>query len=349
MTAVIFAGPSIRGLDLPSRHDVLFLTPAKQGDLFRAALTQPKAIGLIDGYFEGVPSVWHKEVLWALSQGIRVFGSSSMGALRAAELDAFGMVGIGRIYQLYRDCILEDDDEVALIHGPAESGFMPLSEPMVDVRATCEAAAAAGIIARQTAETIVAAAKLLNFRERSWNGIIAAASGQGAGLDEFARWLPAGRVDQKRLDASALISTVVACLDEPMPPQIANFRFEWTYLWDEAVDEWAAGDSLLGDAQSVSASAVLDELRLEPDRYVARRAEAVQRAVLLREAERRRLAADRAGKRHTLARLREGLGLLRKSELDAWVKNQGLTPDEFEILMDEETRIESVQIRSLES
>ena len=79
MTAVIFAGPSVRGLDLPSRSDLLFHPPAKQGDIFRATLTRPEAIGLIDGYFDGVPSVWHKEILWALSQGIRVFGSASMG------------------------------------------------------------------------------------------------------------------------------------------------------------------------------------------------------------------------------------------------------------------------------
>ena len=94
MTAVIFAGPSVRGLDLPSRNDVLFRPPAKQGDIFRATLTRPEAIGLIDGYFDGVPSVWHKEILWAMSQGIRVFGSASMGALRAAELEQ--RLGISR-------------------------------------------------------------------------------------------------------------------------------------------------------------------------------------------------------------------------------------------------------------
>jgi hypothetical protein len=342
MTAVIFAGPSIRGLDLPSRTDLLFLPPARQGDLFRATLARPGAIGLIDGYFEGVPSVWHKEILWALSQGIRVFGGGSMGALRAAELDVFGMVGIGRIYQLYRDCVLEDDDEVALIHGPAESGFMPLSEPMVDVRATCAAAVAAGIIAQQTAETIVIAAKLLNFRERSWNSILAAASMHSSGLDEFARWLPTGSIDQKRLDAEALISAVVACIDKPAPPQVANFRFEWTDLWDQAVDEWAAGALLPGPPERVSPSAVLDELRLEPDRYAAHRAEALQRAVLLREADRRRIAPDRSAKLRQLARLREGLGLMHRSDLDGWLKRSGLEEEDLETLMGDEAKMEAV-------
>ena len=56
----------------------------------------PRAIGIIDGVFLDVASVWHREILWALSQGVHVFGAASMGALRAAELDGFGMRGVGR-------------------------------------------------------------------------------------------------------------------------------------------------------------------------------------------------------------------------------------------------------------
>lgn len=40
--------------------------------------------------------------------------------LRAAELHSFGMEGVGRILESYRDGILTDDDEVALVHGPAD-------------------------------------------------------------------------------------------------------------------------------------------------------------------------------------------------------------------------------------
>ena len=96
----------------------------------------PLAIGLIDGYFERVPAVWHKEILWALSQGIHVFGSASMGALRAAELAPFGMIGVGAIFEAYRDGILEDDDEVAVAHGPADTGYRAGSDAMVNIRAT---------------------------------------------------------------------------------------------------------------------------------------------------------------------------------------------------------------------
>src|SRR5258708_4117885 len=90
--------------------------PVRQGELYRAALDRPAVIGVIDGYFEVTPTVWHKEILWAMTQGIHVFGAASIGALRAAELDVFGMRGIGRIYDDFRDGVLEDDDDVALLH-----------------------------------------------------------------------------------------------------------------------------------------------------------------------------------------------------------------------------------------
>src|SRR4029077_1266006 len=100
----------------------------------------PALIGVIDGYFERVPTVWHKEILWAMAEGIHVYGAASAGALRAAELAGFGMRGIGRVYEDFRDGVLQDDDEVAVLHGPAEVGYPPVTEAMVNIRATLAAA-----------------------------------------------------------------------------------------------------------------------------------------------------------------------------------------------------------------
>ena len=79
MTAFIFIGPTLSRQDALKELDAVYLPPAAQGDIYLAALKEPRAIGLIDGYFQGVPSVWHKEILWAMAQGIHVFGSASMG------------------------------------------------------------------------------------------------------------------------------------------------------------------------------------------------------------------------------------------------------------------------------
>ena len=97
-----------------------------------------------------MPAVWHKEILPALDEGIAVFGAASMGALRAAELDAFGMIGVGDIYAGYRDGVLEDDDDVAIAHATAEEGFRELSDAMVNIRATARAAERAAVIGATT-------------------------------------------------------------------------------------------------------------------------------------------------------------------------------------------------------
>jgi hypothetical protein len=130
MKAMVFVGPTLRPEELPGSPDLVVLPPVAQGDLYRAAQRRPRAIGIIDGYFDGVLSVWHKEILWAMADGIHVFGSASMGALRAAELHAFGMQGVGQVFSAYcagtlppYDGRFEDDDEVAVIHGPAETGY----------------------------------------------------------------------------------------------------------------------------------------------------------------------------------------------------------------------------------
>src|SRR5262245_64197472 len=104
MTIVIFCGPTLRAEERAPDADFLFLPPVRQGDLYQAVVKEnPRAIGIIDGYFDGVPAVWHKEILWALTNGIPVFGASSMGALRAAEMHVFGMRGVGWIFEAYRD------------------------------------------------------------------------------------------------------------------------------------------------------------------------------------------------------------------------------------------------------
>src|SRR3954466_13321669 len=116
--AVVFTGPSIPIAAAALIAPFDFRPPATQGDVTRAVWDGAGTIGLIDGYFENVPAIWHKEILFALSRGVHVFGAASMGALRAAELDAFGMRGIGCIYGWYAAQTIEADDEVALVHGP---------------------------------------------------------------------------------------------------------------------------------------------------------------------------------------------------------------------------------------
>src|SRR5258706_16458010 len=128
MSIFVFLGPTLAVAEASRILDATYLPPVAMGDLYdlmKREPEMPRVIAIIDGLFETVPAVWHKEILFALSQGVHVIGSSSMGALRAAELHSFGMKGIGKIFEAYRDGVLDADDEVAVVHGDASSGFLP--------------------------------------------------------------------------------------------------------------------------------------------------------------------------------------------------------------------------------
>ena len=122
----------------------------------------------MDGVFASSPATWHKEILLALEDGITVYGASSMGALRAAELAPFGMVGVGQIYEAYQDGVYTDDDEVALLHGPARSDYRELSEAMVNIRATVAHAVACGIITAESAGRVIRARRRPFIKSVRW-------------------------------------------------------------------------------------------------------------------------------------------------------------------------------------
>jgi hypothetical protein len=210
MRAVIFAGPSLPPAFRPDDPALEWRPPVKQGEVYKAALARPAIIGIIDGYFEVTPTVWHKEILWAMAQGIHVYGAASIGALRAAELHTFGMVGIGRIFEAYRDGTLEDDDEVAVLHGPEELGYPAVTEAMVNIRATLDKAAGAGMLDRSLAGRLTEIGKSLFYKERSWGAILRAASRDLSPmpLDHLAAWLSTGQIDQKRIDTLEMIAAI---------------------------------------------------------------------------------------------------------------------------------------------
>ena len=337
MTVYVFIGPTLTPEDVSSVvPDAVCLPPVAQGDVYRVARQRPRAIGIVDGYFSGAPSVWHKEILWALSQGIPVFGSASMGALRAAELHDFGMQGVGRIFEAYRDGELEDDDEVAVVHGPPETGFMVASEPMVNMRATLERAEAAGVISAPTRSQLESAAKSLFFPHRVWPNVLEAVVGDGLPDSErskFEKWLPEGSVDRKREDALEMLVAMQATVADNSAH--ADFRFEQTHFWDDLVervaDEPTATESGMPDG-------LLDEVRLlGPAAYSAVMRNALARLLAERESLHRDFTPAPAAKAAVTTEHRADLGLYRRDQLDAWMVENELDQRSYDRLLEQET------------
>jgi len=184
---VIFLGPSLppseaeEFLSSSDSSRVLYCPPIKRGDITALLagrypfvsehpLTQPlspRIIGIIDGLFLETAAVGHREILSALRAGITVIGSSSMGALRAFELESFGMIGIGDIFHLYRSGTIESDDEVALVCDPVF--YTSLSEPLVHIRITLKKLHDKKYITSYERDLLFTTAKKRYYPERTWD------------------------------------------------------------------------------------------------------------------------------------------------------------------------------------
>ncbi|HLL01442.1 MAG TPA: TfuA-like protein [Myxococcaceae bacterium] len=218
---VVFLGPSLPAEEARRLAPCHVLPPARQGDVWRALSLRPRIIVLVDGVFEAQPSVWHHELLEAMEAGVAVFGGGSMGALRAAELSAHGMVGVGQIFEWYRDGVLVDDSEVALLHADAEHGYRPLTVPLVNVRHVATRARAMRVLAQGQARALVNAAAGLFYQERTWRRVLDAVrpTWSPATRGTWEGWWSQGVEDLKRLDAIACIRTAAEFLASPVSAQ----------------------------------------------------------------------------------------------------------------------------------
>lgn len=172
MKVFVFLGPTLNERGAKKYLRATFLAPAGQGDVLRVLEEQPDVIGVIDGAFQFAPAVWHKEILTALEAGVRVYGAASMGALRAAELAAFGMIGVGKVFKMYASGACDDDDEVAVTYAASKAaGYAATSEAMVDIRDLCRAAVRRRVLDEASETGIAAAAKSLYFPLRTWDRI----------------------------------------------------------------------------------------------------------------------------------------------------------------------------------
>ena len=195
---IVFLGPSIPVADAVKFLDADYRPPVRRGDL--AGVARGAVVAIIDGVFDQTLAISPREIRTAIESGVRVFGSSSMGALRATEVPR--MEGFGRVFAMFRDRLIDSDDEVALVFD-AESQ-RPLSEPLVNVRFAVERLRAPGTIDDDTAARILRAAKKLFYPERSYPRILAEA---GIRDRAVARQLTAmlGMHDLKRDDAISLL------------------------------------------------------------------------------------------------------------------------------------------------
>jgi hypothetical protein len=266
MTTIVFLGPS---LPMSEARAILpqarFMPPAARGDVYRVARDEtPAAIALIDGVFHRQRAVWHREILWALSRGIAVIGAASMGALRAVELAAYGMRGIGHVHAAFATGRLEpyedpidDDGEVAVAHAPVELGAAPLTLALIDLRCAFAAEAGTGMITPAQCRALAAASAAVFFAERTPERVHALVD--AADLDARARAALHARLDApdfstKRADACAALHALARGDATPASPRVV---LEPALVWEHFRQAQDPDD----------VEALRDELRLLPEAW----------------------------------------------------------------------------------
>ncbi|OPY31713.1 MAG: TfuA-like protein [Methanomassiliicoccales archaeon PtaU1.Bin124] len=207
MSVHVFMGMSLPQEEAMKVLPAIYHPPIRRGDIPQLP-EDVTLVGIIDGVFLSESSVGHREILTLIKKGITVVGGGSMGALRAMELEDAGMIGVGRIFKMYRDGVIEGDDEVALVFDPDD--LTALSEPLVNMRHFLAEAVRRGVIGQEEADMIIAEMKSLYYPRRSYHELLKSASKivDEVTLLALKKMLDSESFDLKRMDALEVLNTL---------------------------------------------------------------------------------------------------------------------------------------------
>ena len=175
-TTAIFVDSSLDPSAISHYPNVTIYPAVKRGDIYSTSQLYDRII-IVDGLFANARSVWQREIIYALSIGIEVFGTSSMGALRASELKKFGMSGFGWVYSMICTGVFEGDDEVSLLYTiKANKDIVFHSIPYCNVYWNLEQLIGSSSLTSHPYSNFLDSIKILPFFERSLQTISALSS-----------------------------------------------------------------------------------------------------------------------------------------------------------------------------
>ena len=210
---IIFLGPSLSPEKARKIFDADYRPPARKGDFLRLAADFAAAemtVGFIDGVFlQDYPPTPIEVYHLARKDGVLLAGAASLGALRAVELEKFGMVGIGKIFQLYKTGKLDADDEVAVTFATEEGDYQLQSEAMIDIRYNLYLAHKKEVISKEAKNVLVKLAKEIYFPHRKYTYILEEAKNRypmlESEINSFGSYIDSNRKSLKEMDAIRLV------------------------------------------------------------------------------------------------------------------------------------------------
>jgi hypothetical protein len=218
---VVTAGPTISANDIRVVvPDAEVVPPISFGEALSYGLRPGDTLLIVDGLLFQHPSVRRNELLTLIADGVRVVGSSSMGALLAAKLHPFGMEGYGWVFWAYRDGVLDADDEVAMVCGDAEDGYPVFVDALANMRHTVARAVRTGVLSASLAEQLIDTARRTPFTMRTWDRLLADVGALERRM--LARKLRSLRVDVQYADAWVALRQILRSAPRravpPRPP-----------------------------------------------------------------------------------------------------------------------------------
>ena len=198
-------------LDSAEDVEVIYKRPIQRGDLGSALKERPDIIAIIDGVFHQSSAVGHKEILNVMKSGVKVYGASSMGALRASELDTLGMVGVGYVYTQYATGEVDSDDDVAVMLD--SETLEALSVPLINMKYVFTNAAEENIITEDERDELLKIAKKTFYPKRNYSQTLRESDlddDKKSELIDFIRTSP----DIKKEDAKDLLKVIKKEIDE---------------------------------------------------------------------------------------------------------------------------------------
>lgn len=196
---MVFLGPS---LARDEAADILPMAviapPARRGDFDAIDESEVDEVILIDGVMvydhPPSPSETHRLV----ARGIRVMGASSLGALRAVELHAHGVEGVGWVYEQVRDRNITADDELVARLDPRTGSAQTIF--VVNLRYAMTELAGSGEVTTALADATISAVTARHFEDRTPHAVVDLAVSHGM-TPATAQRLLDPRFDIKAADA----------------------------------------------------------------------------------------------------------------------------------------------------
>ncbi len=264
-SVLVFAGPSLTRATKLKYPQYEFRSPALQGDIANAVeFSTHTHLLIIDGFYKSVPSIWHKEIIYAIENQKIVIGAASLGAIRAAELDKYGMLGKGKIYQWYKEGEITKDPDVAVAHGSADEDYRCFTVPIVNIKSTLEQSS--NDYTSSEIECTLDIARSIFFERRTIRSLCKKLESSNiVGKEKILEDLKNHFIDQKQKDCEEALEWITT---NHITSSEQNESVNWTIYWNTML----TNDTYTGSQQSgmdnTKQAALAFQLINDPKSYV---------------------------------------------------------------------------------